>query len=116
SDDDEIVHDEWRRGLLVLRFLERRIAQSDAEIDDAVIAEVLARLPGRRIEREEPRVDRRGDDAATARLPCGARRVEPGGHAAAGEITEADRPIDVRVVHPPLLPRLRIERDDAAHR
>src|SRR6185295_20074416 len=78
ADDDEIVHDEGRRGLLVLPSLEWCVAQSDTQIDDAVLPEVLAGLPIRGVEREEPRVDGGGDDASTAGLAGSARRVEPG--------------------------------------
>ena len=114
TDDDDTVHDGRWRGLLIVGRLERPVAQSDAQVDRARCAEVRAERARRGIDRQQTCIDRRGDDAPTARLPCGPRRIEPGRHAAARVVAEPERAIESRVVHPLLLAGLRIECDDAA--
>ena len=87
SGDDESVHDDRRRGDRIGGGLERRNAEAiPLRIQFTVAAKGRAALPVARIDREELRLGRGDEDAATARRVYRRRFIEPCGNAAAREI------------------------------
>ena len=78
------------------------------EIDNAVLAKPRNRRAGLRVQRDQPEPGRHEDDAIVALA------VGPVRDAAAGELPWGNRraPSFAKAVHPHLLARLRVERDD----
>src|SRR5262249_15078647 len=113
DDHDAVEHSRRRRDDVVAA-----IANADAlrEIDFAVRAEVGARLAGHRIDGEETRIERAGEDATCAWTLFIGSCVFPHAHATRGSVAVRAHAIDARVVTPALLARLRIERDDYVRR
>src|SRR5262249_38562234 len=87
-------------------------ANASGEIDLPITSEADARCPGRSVERDEPRVDRSEEDAATTAAVDTSVRVEPRGNAARRDDRETLRAIDVRVEAPALHPRLGVEGEE----
>ena len=114
SDDHHIVDDSRRRRHVVLTLA---ISGDARQIDVTAASEVGARRSGPRIERDEPRVERRFVNAPAARLVRAASGIEPCRDAAIDQtVAVARRLVDLRIVGPSLLACFRIERDDAIER
>ena len=65
-DDDDTCHNCWRRGLLILRCEGRRISQPLTQPHGSGCSKTRARRSSRSVERDQPRIDGRKEDAKRA--------------------------------------------------
>ncbi len=96
TDDDCVSDDRGRRCLFIVGVIMRRDAKIAAQIDDAIVSEIGAKLAGGGIERDQARVDRGDEDAKLTR-----RRL-PGRDAAMRVVSITGIFVDVRIIGPTL--------------
>ena len=112
ADDHPIADD--RRGHRHAVIARERVPEVCPQVHRACGTEVRAPLAIFRIERNEARVLRGGEDAAGAGRPIGSARVVVITDAAAHEQHRAGG-VELRIKRPQLVPAFRIQRDDAIH-
>ncbi len=107
---DGVAHDGRRRCLFIVGKPARSDAQPVPQVHHAVVAEVGDRLAGPGIQRDQPRINGRDENAplASSRLPCR--------YAAVGEIAVAFVLRNLGVIRPALLSGHRVERNHAPQR
>ena len=114
ADDYNIPVDRGRRGDEIGRAVAD--AQAVSEVDLPVGAEILAGLPCGGIQRQQPGIQRTGQNTSRARTCMSAVGVFPNTHAARARFGVLARSIDVGIESPALHARLRVERDHDVRR
>src|SRR5439155_25680944 len=80
------------------------------------ITKTVAQLPGRLVERDQPRVDRADENAPPARIVFATLRIHPCRNAARGDFGVVLRAVHFGIEYPALLAARRVERDDLIER
>ena len=114
ANDDEAVDDRRRRRHVIFVSELVRAPNPDVEIHAASNSEVGAWSAAASVQRDQPRIERRDVDSRATWRSCGARRVDPGGHPASGDLIVSEcNAIDVRVEGPSRRSAFRIQCDHA---